>query len=155
MAELTRDIVESTFRQKVNDFLNEVKSPVVNDWLLLVINFYTNYPIQNVDSAIPDNDMLLFEYGIFDWQDGKGENYTIDITRQFYIEAENSEGFFQLHLVLYYNSEDFRSSRSSDRWSVDFENVEGWKNYVVNSEGFKMAESKHPKTFDIFLTETD
>src|SRR6187455_2946144 len=99
MAELTKDIIESIFKQKVNDFLTEVKLLTVNDALQLVMAFHEECQIKNVDSTDPDNDMLLFEYGIYDWQDGKGENFTISLVRQFYIENEESEGFSQLHLV--------------------------------------------------------
>lgn len=155
MAELTKDIVESTFKQKVSDWITENKSFTVNDSLELVIDFFNNYSIRNVDSTIPDDDMLLFEYGIYDWQDGKGENYTIDIARQFYIEDEESDGRFQLHLIMYYDSEEFRGVEAANKWSVDFENVEEWKNHVINTQGFKAAENKQAKAFDIFLNETD
>jgi hypothetical protein len=155
MAELTKDIVESTFKQKVSDWITENKLLSVNDSLELVIDFFNNYSIRNVDSTIPDDDMLLFEYGIYDWQDGKGENFTIDITRQFYIEDEESDGRSQLHLIMYFDSEEFRGIEAANKWSVDFENIEEWKNQVINTQGFKAAENKQAKAFDIFLNETD
>ncbi len=156
MAELTKDIVESVFKQKVNDLIDDKNRLVVNELLQLMIDFYNEYQIQKVDSTIPDSDMLLFEYGIYDWQDGKGENFTISIVRQFYIEDEENEGFSQLHLVLYFDKDEFKGAEaSSNKWSVDFENIDEWKQYVIKMPGFKLVEEKHPHSFDIFSTETD
>src|SRR5688500_4669709 len=106
--QLAKDIVESTFRQKVSDLITQTKSLTINNALQLVIDFFNNYEIKNVDTSVPDNDMLLFEYGIYDWQDGNGENYTIGITRQFYVENGLSDGFSQLHLTLYFNCEEYK-----------------------------------------------
>lgn len=147
--ELTKDSIENAFKEKVSESLT------VNNALQFVIDFYTNYEIKNVDTTIPDNDMLLFEYGIYDWQDGKGKNYTIDITRQFYIENEDSDGFSQLHLMLYFNSEEYKNIEAANKWSIDFESIEDWKVFVSNTEGFQLAEGKVAKAFDIFLIETD
>jgi len=156
MTELTKDIVENTFKQKVNDLVTDKNRLVVNELFQLVIDFYKEYQIQNVDSTIPDNDMLLFEYGIYDWQDGKGENFTISIVRQFYIEDEESDGFSQLHLVLYFDKDEFKGvEASANKWSLDFESIDEWKQYVINMQGFKLVEEKHPHSFDIFSTETD
>ena len=156
MTELTKDIVENTFKQKVNDLVTDKNRLVVNELFQLVIDFYKEYQIQNVDSTIPDNDMLLFEYGIYDWQDEKGENFTISIVRQFYIEDEESDGFSQLHLVLYFDKDEFKGvEASANKWSVDFENIDEWKQYVIKMPGFKLVEEKLPHLFDIFSVETD
>lgn len=147
--ELSKDNVADTFKQKV------IGSATVNNALEIVIDFYVNYEIKNVDSSIPDNDMLLFEYGIYDWQDGKGENFTIDITRQFYVESKESDGFSQLHLILYFDRAEFDSIEAANKWSIDFDSIDEWKNYVTNTEGFKLADGISSKAFDVFLTETD
>ena len=156
MAELTKNIVEETFKQKVNELVADKNRLIVNELLQVMVDFYNEYQIQNVDSTIPDNDMLLFEYGIYDWQDGKGENFTISIVRQFYIEDEVSDGFTQLHFVLYFDKDEFKGvEASANKWSVDFENIDEWKQYVIKMEGFKLVEEKLPHSFDIFSVETD
>ena len=156
MAELTKDIVEETFTEKVNKLLADKDRFVVSELLQLMIDFYNEYQVQNVDSTIPDNDMLLFEYGIYDWQDGKGENFTISIVRQFYIENGESEGFTQLHLVLYFDKDEFEGAEASaNKWSVDFETIGEWKQYVIEMKAFKLVEDKQPHSFDIFSVETD
>ena len=146
-----KEDIESIFKEKVN----EKGSLNVTDALQIVTDFYNEYVIIDVDGNNPDNDMLLFEYGIYDWQDGKGENYTIDIVRQFYVENDQVEGFSQLHLMLYFNCEEYRHVEAANKWSIDVESIEEWKTFVVNSQGFKSAEGKMPKAFDVFLTEPD
>lgn len=151
---LTKNTVEEIFKQKVNASISHDGDINVNRALQLIIDFFNNYEIRNVDLSIPDNDMLLFEYGIYNWQDGKGENYTIGMARQFYIE-ENDNGFSQLHLVLYFNTEGFEQIQPSSTWSVGFENTEQWIKHISHTEGFTQAAGKPAKAFDIFLTETD
>ncbi|HEV7780720.1 MAG TPA: hypothetical protein VGO58_05615, partial [Chitinophagaceae bacterium] len=122
---IPKENVEPIFREK----LKGKESLNVADALQLVTDFYNEYEITGIDRNIPDDDMLLFEYGIYDWQDGKGENYTVDITRQFYIENGQDVGSSQLHLVLYFNCEEYRHIEAANKWSLDFDNIKDWKNY--------------------------
>ena len=36
----------------------------------------------------PDDDMLLFEYGVYDWHDGKGTRFNWSLCRQFTVYSE-------------------------------------------------------------------
>jgi hypothetical protein len=152
--QLIKDNIETIFSQKLNE-LTATTSLTATSLLELIIEFFKNYQITDVDTMIPDNDMLLFEYGTYDWHDGKGKNFTFAITRQFYVENEMSDGFSQFRVVLYFNSEEFKQIKALNKWSIDFENIDDWKIYVSNTDGFKRAEDRIPKSFEVFLTETD
>jgi hypothetical protein len=119
--------------------------------LALAIDFYTNFKIDGVDIDIPDYDMLLFQYGTYDWHDGKGEKFSVDFTRQFYIESDENEEFYQLRFALYFNKETFSDVKSLNKWSIDFTSRDEWSRYIRDTEGFKKAESLEPVFFDIRL----
>jgi hypothetical protein len=40
-------------------------------------------------APLPQADMLLYQFGVYDW--GKGEHFEIDITRQFIIDGEEDD----------------------------------------------------------------
>ncbi|MEI2737629.1 MAG: hypothetical protein V9F01_02465 [Chitinophagaceae bacterium] len=100
--------------------------------------------------------MLLFEYGIYDWQDGKKEKILqLILQDNSDVESKESDGFSQLHLILYFDRAEFDSIEAANKWSIDFDSIDEWKNYVTNTEGFKLADGISSKAFDVFLTETD
>lgn len=153
--QVTKDNIENIFNQKVKELTTEITSLTVINSLELTIEFFKDYEIMGVDTTIRDNDMLLFEYGIYDWQDGKGENFTVNLTRQFYMENELTDGFFQLHLKLYFNSENFKQLEALNKWSIDFQSINDWKNYITDTDGFKHAKDRIPKSIEVFFIETD
>jgi hypothetical protein len=70
----------------------------------------------------PDGgDMCLFQWGVYDWHDGKGERFEIDFLRQFSINAPSGEydHMEQLHCSFYFEpSDEFRQFDSGDQWIV-------------------------------------
>ena len=46
------------------------------------ISFFQEYKIKE-KQEYEDEDMLLFQYGNYDWQDVNGDEFSFDLTRQF------------------------------------------------------------------------
>jgi hypothetical protein len=63
-----------------------------------------------------DEDMLLFQWGSYDW--GQGENFEIDIVRQVVLPDESDDdAIWQLHLTYRYPVSDcLRALGAGDRW---------------------------------------
>ena len=146
--QITKDNIENIFNNKIK----ELTTVTVDNCLDIFVNFYNNNFISEVDTNFPENDMLLFEYGIYDSQDGKVENFTVGLTRQFYI-GKNEEGdLFNLQLLLYFDKHNFIGIEPYNRWSDEFSTIEDWTKKIKRTDGFEQTENIIPKSFEIFLT---
>ena len=96
-----------------------------------------------------DNDMLLFQYGTYDWGDDKGEHFSFEIARQFILNKNND--FYQLRFTLIFDPKDFKDCDSYERWSRDFTTIDEWANDIKLTEGYKLATSIPYKSYEISL----
>jgi hypothetical protein len=66
----------------------------------------------NLDS---DGDMLLFQWGMYDW--GAGLRFEVDITRQFIVCCGDEDSIWQLQLTFAFPPTDLlRAVGKGDRW---------------------------------------
>ncbi len=62
-----------------------------------------------------DGDMLLFQWGTYDW--GDGERFEIDITRQLIRDGAEDDDIWQLHLTYRFEPSDtLRALGSGNEW---------------------------------------
>jgi hypothetical protein len=115
-----------------------------------IIEFYNQHKIQpeNDDS---ESDMLLFQYGSYDWT-GNGPEFEFNVTRQ--IEDPDDDEFFQISLTLKYKSQETNNIESFNLWSVDCDSIEDWANEIMDTEGFKIAATLKPLEYKIELSKT-
>ncbi|MFT4253349.1 MAG: hypothetical protein QM608_12770 [Caulobacter sp.] len=77
-----------------------------------VVAFYREVPPTGLPDD-PPGDMLLFQYGCYDW--GQGETFELDLTRQF--SHDDDGGLSQLHATLHFApDEDLRALGRFDVW---------------------------------------
>jgi hypothetical protein len=115
-----------------------------------IIEFYNQYKTELPDDA-PDNDMLLFQYGYYDWS-GQGIKFQLNVTRQ--IADPNDDEFFQFGITLNYRPEDIEEIEDFNLWSMDSPSVEEWKEIVMNTDGFKRASASIPINYEISKAKT-
>src|SRR5688572_4832507 len=108
---------EETFRQNIEKIAQPGKMITVDEALLVTRNFYNDYEIEGVDDTVPDYDMLLFQYGIYDWENTGEADFTIDFTRQFYIDDPDTDEFYQLRTTLHFEPADFGNIDGFSKWS--------------------------------------
>jgi hypothetical protein len=118
--------------------------------LASMLAFYNNYKT-NIEINNPDDDMLLFQYGTYNW-DGNGGKFELDLTRQI-IDPDDEE-YHQVKLTLYYKATDIGEIESFNLWSIDRPTVEEWEKAVAGTEGFKRAEKAKPFDYKVALTKT-
>ena len=76
--------------------------------------FYRDIRADDVDLE-SDGDMLLFQWGTYDW--GGGELFEIDITRQLIAEGGEDEDIWQLHLTYRFSpSQALRALGKGNSW---------------------------------------
>jgi hypothetical protein len=96
-----------------------------------------------------DKDMLLFQYGVYNWGDEKGEHFSFEIARQFILDKDDE--FYQLHFKLIFDPQDFKQCKSYNRWSSDFQTLEDWVKNIKTSQGYKLVQRVKPIKYSISL----
>ena len=96
----------------------------------------------------PDDDMLLFQYGTYDWGDEMGEHFSFDITRQF----SKRDDMYQLSLTLIFDPAPFAGLDSYNSWHIEFNSVEEWIAGIQSTSGYQLAQSQIPGTYKVHFT---
>lgn len=115
--------------------------------------FYDTFKHPKIDAdENPDDDMLLFQYGNYDWS-GTSKKFEFNVTRQ--IAMTDDDEFFQFSFTIYYeNNYDTAKIESFNLWSEDFESIESWLNEIKETDGYRVASNLKPLDYIIELRET-
>lgn len=106
----------------------------------LMIDWYCSEAAEDAES-----DMLLVQWGVYDW--GSGPAFEYDITRQMTTEAEDGEGMWQVHLTLYYDAtEAARAVRADDRWCSDRSELDDFRSFIEAAPATAFARANTPST---------
>ncbi len=83
-------------------------------------------------------DMLLYQWGTYDW--GDGESFELDITRQLIFGEGEDEDIFQLSLTFkFVATTELRQIASGNRWCSSREDLEGFRKFIHHSVPFLTA----------------
>ena len=141
-----------------NELQNIVENNLINGELTpeqalnSILDFYNNYG-KVEDLEFPDYDMLLFQYGTYDW-DGTGAKFELNFTRQIADPDPEEDEFYQIDITLFYDPEDFDELESFNTWSIDSPSLNNWADKVKNTAGFEQSTKYKPKKFEIGINKT-
>jgi len=97
--------------------------------------------------ARPDCDMLLFQYGVYDWGDNLGRHFSLNVTRQFIKEDEDEP--YQLGFSLIYKHGPFKNCKAFNCWSFKFLRLEDWVDHIKNTQGYLLAKETTAKAYKL------
>lgn len=118
----------------------------------LLIDYHNDIEFPDISRA-DDSDMLLFQYGTYDW--GEGRSFEIDFTRQFYqlfTDTEDHE-IIQQSFTFYFDPKGFDHVTSFDLWSNAVENMDEFERMILNSDGYREALQRTPEKFEISIAD--
>lgn len=109
--------------------------------------FYTQVPISGLRIG-QDSDMLLFQWGVFDW--GKGEHFEFDITRQFILsQGTDDDAISQLRVTSYITpSKQLRDIPLGNRWCRNAKDAPDFQAFILSSAAFQLA-SQQPRRIEV------
>jgi hypothetical protein len=99
-----------------------------------MLGFYRDIRADDCDID-QDGDMLLFQWGTYDW--GQGEHFSFDITRQLIVGPGEDEDFWQLSLTFEFPPDDtLRAVESGNRWCASPEQLEEFAAFVRSTAAY-------------------
>ena len=92
----------------------------------------------------PDDDMCLFEYGVYDWSDGKGPRFNWSLCRQFTIYSDGEyDHMEQLRCDLFFEvTPELAPLQGDGTWSGT--DLAGWVAAVEEQAGFRAVSNLTP-----------
>jgi len=125
--------VENEYRKRV-----ETKgSLTVDEFINIALTLFKDIKIEGIDSSESDNDMLLYQYGVYDWGDENGKHFSFDITRQVCVPQEDEP--YQLSFTLIFEPSAFFEIEPYNCWSDEFDDGEAFAMHIKSTSGYQMA----------------
>ena len=124
----------------------------------LMLDLYKAIRAENCELD-DDGDMLLFQWGTYDW--GKGPSFQFDITRQFTVshseedeeeyeeeydeEFEEDAAVFQLSLKFHFvASTEFDALKSGNHWCRTPAELPGFEAIIFDSDAYRAVQASRP-----------
>jgi hypothetical protein len=125
-----------TLRRFLSDRGIDAKLAPLEQILPVFLEFYATVPASDLDPTA-DSDMLLFQYGVYDW--GNGAFFEVDITRQFIMDGlEGDDAISQLHCTtLFEPVAELRAIEPSNRWCWSHSELGEFKQFILASTGYR------------------
>lgn len=102
-----------------------------------MLAFYGDVRAEGCDLA-HDGDMLLYQYGTWDW--GKGRHFELNITRQFIVEGGEDEDIWQLSLTFVFApSPALQAVRSDNRWCHSPDGRDELRTFILATPAYTIA----------------
>jgi hypothetical protein len=86
-----------------------------------------------------DGDMLLYQWGTYDW--GQGKYFNLNLTRQFIVqELEDDDAIFQLGLTFFYEPTlALEALEQANRWCHSPAALREFESFVVSSSAYRTS----------------
>lgn len=88
-----------------------------------------------------DEDMLLFQYGIRNWYDGRGAYFGLDITRQVIVAEDEEQLIEQLSWEFEFDPAPFQGCACYTSWSTTLPMLAEWVSRQKATPGFALAQA--------------
>jgi len=142
---VTLNEIESKYCTKIEAALTD-KQLTAQLLVELSAKLYADIKVEGITDD-RDSDMLLFQYGVYDWGDENGRHFSFDITRQFMLPSTYEP--YQLSFSLIFDPVPFEQIRAYDCWYPDYGDLDSFVAHIRATDGFKMAKSNAPKTYSV------
>jgi hypothetical protein len=142
-----------------------------------MIGFYRDIRAEDCDMS-EDGDMLLFQWGTYDW--GTGAHFSYNITRQFIVntkpnrsqdvlfkrdfqgnkendDAYNEDAYDADHMVIiqlsltmkYPPLENLKAIKSGNRWCVDINELPDFMHFIGACEATQAVQARHDGVIEL------
>ena len=115
----------------------------------LMCDFYRSHRAEDAPVG-NDGDMLLYEWGTYDW--GQGRYFQLTVIRQFIVANGEDEHIWQLALILkFLPSDALVKLKSGNKWCPDpsSHSLELFEEFVRGSEAFQTANGLDPAKIEL------
>lgn len=127
--EFARDAAIEAFRDYAIEDLSTLPP---EEGFVRLLDFYDQVAANGAAPAEEDGDMLLFQFGTYEWF-GNPRRFELSLTRQvIYPDGEDQE-IWQLRLTYFYEPAPALDSLKGNEWCHEREGLEGFRTAILAS----------------------
>jgi hypothetical protein len=146
---MTPESAKSELEKRIRQVGTAVGELTSAQGVRLMIDFYRNVRADHCQLD-KDGDMLLFQWGTYDW--GQGRKFQFDITRQF-IDSEiedDDNAISQLSTKFYFlPSAELDAIKSGNRWCSTPAESADFEAFIVGSDAYLAVQALPPSKVTI------
>ena len=116
--------------------------------LYAVAKEYKEIEISGLDNNNPECDMLLFEYGNYDWT-GEGERFNVSIKRQLTFKCHDEPGYYGF--TIYFDKSLINQNEEFSAWCNTKNEIDIWLTKIKESIGLQKVIGKPALKFEVSL----
>ncbi len=133
---------EARLEQFISDSGGTFAALTGADAIRYILTFYRD--IRADDCPLDeDGDMLLFQFGAYDF--GQGETYRYDITRRFILSgSEGDDGMSQLSLTVHFTVTDALRALKGNRWCSSLAQMDEFEQFIRSSPATQAISTLKP-----------
>src|SRR5690349_6473667 len=137
--------MEAVYRKKIQGYIDKNRTLTADAVVDISVDLFHEIKAENV-AAGQEDDMLLFQYGTYNWGDANGEHASFNITRQLRLQDEDE--FYQLSFSLIYEPASLNGIEAYNCWSVDFDTLKAWITNIKASPGYQKLIQTHYRSYE-------
>jgi len=138
--------IEAKYREEIEAVIGSGKPLTAQLLVDMSEKLFCELKVEGIGSET-DSDMLLYQYGVYNWPDEHGEHFSLDITRQF-MQPSTYEPY-QLSFALIFDPAPFQNTGFYDCWYPDYGDLDSFVAHIKSTDGFKASENHVPKTYSL------
>lgn len=108
----------------------------------LMLDFYRDVRAKDCELD-DDGDMLLFQWGTYDF--GKGRSFRFDITRQFIVEDEDDSPMSQLSFVFHFAPSAQLGALKGNRWCGTLDELDDFETFITGADAYRAVAAARPE----------
>ncbi len=135
--------IESEYR----NVIGKTRFLGTDEFISLAIKLFKTIKIDDMSDSDDFDDMLLFQYGVYDWGDKNGLHSSFDISRQFCIPSEDEP--YQINFTLIFEETLFAGLEPHSEWSDGFDCIDTFCEYIKSTPAYKLSCDKKPVKFEL------
>lgn len=139
--------IEKEYQSALEQLLQTAPSLTADNVLELSIKLHSELKAKGISPNVHEDDMLLFQYGTYNWGGETGEHFSFDLTRQF---SKKNMDMFQLSLTLIFEP---LAVKSYNSWSMDFDTLDAWSKNIKTTEGYQLAKTVPLKSYKLTFSQ--
>jgi len=140
------DTVEKEYQKEIDRRLEGGEKMTAEKLIEISVYMFHALKVEGIP-VHPDCDLLLFQYGVYDWGDQFGKHFSLDVTRQFTTEDEDEP--YQLGFTLIYEPDVFKNCAAYGCWSFEYPLLENWAEHIKTTQGYLLSKEAVVKTFGL------
>jgi hypothetical protein len=118
----------------------------LGDGVAAALSFYEEERAEGCDID-QDGDMLLFEWGTFDWGDGPA--FEVSVARQLIATGDEDDEPRQLRLTFRFKASAAGTVRSGNRWCESPDVLPAFRKFINRSSAFKAIGETTPTAVEL------